>query len=72
MLSEVFAQRPQIEKVILYGSRVKGTYKPFSDIDITLVGNEEIINSIVSIYRLYAISNSENFLKSITNAEKLD
>lgn len=38
MLSEVFAQRPQIEKVILYGSRVKGTYKQFSDIDITLVG----------------------------------
>lgn len=37
-LSEVFAQMPQIEKVILYGSRVKGTYKPFSDIDITLVG----------------------------------
>ena len=38
MLSEVFAHRPQIEKVILYGSRVKETYKPFSDIDITLVG----------------------------------
>lgn len=37
-LSELFASFPLVEKVILYGSRVKGTYKPFSDIDITLVG----------------------------------
>jgi len=37
-LSELFATNILIEKVILYGSRVKGTYKPFSDIDITLVG----------------------------------
>ena len=27
-------------KVILYGSRAKGTYKPFSDIDITLLGDK--------------------------------
>lgn len=27
-----------IERVILYGSRAKGNYKPFSDVDITLVG----------------------------------
>ena len=24
----------------MYGSRAKGTYKPFSDVDITLVGND--------------------------------
>ena len=39
MLCNVFANNPKIEKVILYGSRAKGTYKPFSDVDITLVGN---------------------------------
>lgn len=34
----VFAKYPQIEKVILYGSRAKGTYKSGSDIDMTIVG----------------------------------
>ena len=29
---------PQIEKVILYGSRAKGTYRNGSDIDLTLKG----------------------------------
>lgn len=40
MLCNIFANNPKIEKVILYGSRAKGTYKPFSDVDITLVGND--------------------------------
>lgn len=33
-----FARFPDIERVILYGSRVKGTYKRGSDIDFCLVG----------------------------------
>ena len=33
----VFAKYPQIEKVILYGSRAKGNYKIGSDIDITII-----------------------------------
>ncbi len=37
-LQEVFARNPRIEQAILYGSRAKGTFKPFSDVDITLVG----------------------------------
>ena len=40
MLSNIFAKNPKIEKVLLYGSRAKGTYKPFSDVDITLVGDD--------------------------------
>lgn len=28
-----------VKKAILYGSRAKGNYRPFSDIDITLVGD---------------------------------
>ena len=40
MLCNVFAKNPKIEKVILYGSRAKGTFKPFSDVDITLVGGD--------------------------------
>jgi predicted nucleotidyltransferase len=38
-LHDVFSQYEDIEKVVLYGSRAKGNYKPFSDVDITLAGN---------------------------------
>ncbi|WP_456088464.1 nucleotidyltransferase domain-containing protein [Parabacteroides sp.] len=37
-LETVFNRYPNIERAILYGSRAKGNYKPFSDVDITLVG----------------------------------
>ncbi len=37
-LTTLFAQNQRIESVILYGSRAKGNYKPFSDVDITLKG----------------------------------
>ena len=34
----IFGKYPEVEEVILYGSRAKGNFKPFSDIDITLKG----------------------------------
>ncbi|WP_114748573.1 nucleotidyltransferase domain-containing protein [Pleomorphovibrio marinus] len=34
----VFSKYPQIEKVMIYGSRAKGNFKPASDIDLTLIG----------------------------------
>ena len=37
-LSEVFRKHPAVEKAILYGSRAIGNFKPFSDVDITLLG----------------------------------
>lgn len=37
-LSEVFRKHPTVEKAILYGSRAIGNFKPFSDVDITLLG----------------------------------
>lgn len=39
-LKALFAKNDRLERVILYGSRAKGTFKPFSDVDITLVGRE--------------------------------
>ncbi|WP_318655608.1 nucleotidyltransferase domain-containing protein [Haemophilus paraphrohaemolyticus] len=35
---DVFAQYPEIEQVIIYGSRVKGNYREGFDIDFTLKG----------------------------------
>ena len=35
----VFAACPEIEKVLLYGSRAKGNYRDGSDIDLMIVGD---------------------------------
>lgn len=37
-INAVFSQYPDIEKVVLYGSRAKGNYREGSDIDLTLMG----------------------------------
>ncbi len=37
-IQNVFAQHPEVERVILYGSWARGNYTHGSDIDITLVG----------------------------------
>ena len=34
----VLTQFPELEKAVLYGSRAMGTFKPGSDIDLTLLG----------------------------------
>ena len=39
-INSVFARHPHVEKAVLYGSRAKGNYKPGSDIDLTLYGEE--------------------------------
>lgn len=31
-------KNPNVERIIIYGSRAKGCYKKYSDIDLTLVG----------------------------------
>jgi predicted nucleotidyltransferase len=28
----------EIESVVIYGSRAKGTHKPYSDVDLTIIG----------------------------------
>lgn len=38
-INSVFSKYEQVEEVLLYGSRAKGNYKPASDIDLTLIGN---------------------------------
>lgn len=38
-LCDVFERYPQIQRVVIYGSRAKGNYRPGSDIDLTLMGH---------------------------------
>jgi predicted nucleotidyltransferase len=37
---DVLEQFPAVEKAVVYGSRAKGNFKAFSDIDVTLKGND--------------------------------
>lgn len=37
---KVFAAHKEVDEVILYGSRAKGTQKPYSDVDITILGDK--------------------------------
>lgn len=39
LVKSVLSNYQQIEKVLIYGSRAKGNYKPSSDIDLALVGD---------------------------------
>ena len=43
----LFKQFLSIEKVVLYGSRVKGNYRKGSDIDITLIGKDLSLDNTV-------------------------
>lgn len=51
-LRTIFATYPDIEKVILYGSRAKGTYRQGSDIDLCIEG------PLLDLTKLLAIENS--------------
>lgn len=45
----VFADYSNVREVVLYGSRAKGNYKPGSDIDIVLKGEELNLDTLNSI-----------------------
>lgn len=45
----VFSHFPHIEQAILFGSRAKGTNKPFSDVDIALVGDALTLDDLLRL-----------------------
>lgn len=48
-----FSGFKNLEKVILYGSRAKGNYKRFSDVDITLIGDGLTITDLFKLQDLF-------------------
>lgn len=50
-------QFPEIEKAAIFGSRAKGTYKPGSDLDIAIWGDDI---SFSTLSRLHAILEEES------------
>lgn len=73
-MDAIFAQSPAIEQVILYGSRAKGTHKPFSDVDITLKGDRLTDEDLTDV--MYRLSESSlpyffdvSLFRNISNPE---
>ncbi len=48
-INSIFKEFVAIEKVIIYGSRAKGSHKPGSDIDLVIEGNELTFSELLSI-----------------------
>ncbi|MEO0430728.1 MAG: nucleotidyltransferase domain-containing protein [Cyanobacteria bacterium J06656_5] len=48
-IQRLFQQYAEIERVILYGSRAKGNYRPGSDIDLTMIGTNISHTQLLSI-----------------------
>ena len=45
-LLDYFKSKPEIEKVVIYGSRAKGTYQTGSDIDFAIWSDKETLSGI--------------------------
>ena len=76
-INEVFDQYPEIERVILYGSRAKGTFNNGSDIDLVCVGKKlthalvrDASKDLDNLLLPYSIDLS--ILESISNQELLE
>lgn len=76
-LQNLFALHDKIRQVILYGSRAKGNYKPFSDVDIVLTGDEltqqdlnRIVLAVDDLLLPYQFDIS--IFQNLTNPELID
>lgn len=77
LMHDIFAQTSTLEKVVLYGSRAKGTNKPFSDVDITLVGDRLSDEELTDV--MYRLSESSlpyfcdvSLFKNLSNPALID
>lgn len=49
-IKSAIASMEGVDKAILYGSRAKGCHKPFSDVDISLVGKDLSIKDLLYLH----------------------
>ena len=76
-INAVFINYPQIDKVVLYGSRAKGNYKNGSDIDLAIIGGDidlalinKVENELDDLYLPYTFDIS--IFRHIRNENLLD
>ncbi|MGE4398145.1 MAG: nucleotidyltransferase family protein [Campylobacterales bacterium] len=48
-LRAVFARFPQIEEVVLFGSRAQGTHRPSSDVDLAIKGKAITLDTLAKL-----------------------
>jgi uncharacterized protein len=48
-IQNVLQEYPKVEKALIYGSRAKGNYRPGSDIDLTLLGQNMDLTTLHKI-----------------------
>ena len=75
-IQDVFAQHPEVEKVILYGSRAKGNFRNGSDIDLAFQGEKLTLSLLHNIDKaldnlLLPYTFNLSILKHIDNADLL-
>ncbi len=76
-MTAIFSKCKNLEKVILYGSRAKGNYKKFSDVDITLEGDNLTLADLFRIQDLLYESDlpymfDVSIFSKITNPDLID
>ncbi|NTV68175.1 MAG: nucleotidyltransferase domain-containing protein [Chlorobaculum sp.] len=49
-IHEVLSRFPQVDRAMLYGSRAMGNYRQGSDIDLTLIGGDDL--ELNTLYRI--------------------
>lgn len=49
---DLFTLNPEIEKVILYGSRATGNFKPGADVDLALIGKSIVLDTVAHIHHV--------------------
>jgi len=49
-IKEVLLKYPKVERVLIYGSRAKGTNQPGSDIDLAIIAPEMSLSEFLSLY----------------------
>ena len=77
VIQSVFSKYSQIQSVLVYGSRAKGNFKPGSDIDLTIIGQNidlslklQIENEIDDLMLPYKVDLS--ILSEIENPDLVD
>ena len=48
-IKSVFKRHAEVKKVLLYGSRAKGTFKVGSDLDLSIVGSNVTLTQLLKI-----------------------
>lgn len=49
LIKSVFERYPEIQRVVIYGSRAKGNYRPGSDIDLTIFAPQMSTSDLLKI-----------------------